>query len=316
MLPLAIVYTSLSIIFGTLIIVDFMQNRHITWRFSGLSFKYSLGLFLMSLVSSLWVLWIDSDFDLFLKGMLGVILQLPLLYMYLSVGSRYAHRLELPGAVFWKRLSWYPFSKDTSGEDHTHIHDYKTQVGKMLFTTFSHPPFLEIESYKTETADNTDRRWWFKADSIALLCVAAAAIYTVLLFKYAKPQASELVQNLRESAFAEDEVETNALLMIIVFARLAIAEEIFFRHAVQNFVEWIFRGKPYAAIYAVLVSSFFWGVGHVGILTPEWVKLAQIFPFGIILGILYRKYGFEIVALIHSVFNVLMIFITPMFMNI
>lgn len=316
MTAIVLLYSVLTILIGTVAILDFMKSRHIRWRFSGVSFKYSLGLFLMNLISALWVFWMQKDVEGFMQGVVGTALQLPLLYIYMCVGCRYSHRLTLPGAVFWKRLSWYPFSVDILGEEDKLIYTLHSDVGKMLYTNFVHPQYLEIQSYKNETADKAHGKWWMKADGIALACIAVASIYTILLFTYARPQASELVENLRQTTPYGEQAEMNAVLMMIVFAKVAITEEIFFRHVVQNLVEWRLKDHKYGVHLAILFSSFLWSAGHIGILTPEWVKLAQIFPFGIILGILYRRFGFEIVALIHAVFNIVMIFVTPYFLNI
>lgn len=105
MKPLAIIYAfTMIIFFGVIMITDYMKSKHLRWRFSGVAFKYSLALTLMSITSSLWMVYITEDGPAFLTNVASGLLQWPLLYIYISVGVRYAKkRLELPGALFWKK---------------------------------------------------------------------------------------------------------------------------------------------------------------------------------------------------------------------
>lgn len=313
---IAIIYSLTTIVFGVLIITDFMKTKHLRWRFSGVAFKYGLTLTTMNVIASLWTLWITRQGPEFMRAFIAGLLQFPLLYMYINVGARYAHKLELPGVLFWKRLSFIPFSVDYEDDRVNKVHGLNTEIGQMLYTSSIQPEYLEVQSMHSELTDNLNRKWWFKYDAIVILSVILAAVYTIVLFNFTQPQASEMIKMIQQSSPQEGSESFNTMLLIIVFARLAATEEIFFRLVVQTFLEWKLIGGKYASVVAITFSSLFWSIGHVGVLVPEWVKLAQIFPFGIALGIIYRRYGIEAAILIHVVFNVAMIFLSPEFISI
>jgi len=316
MVPIAFIYAMATVMFGLFIINDYLKTRHLRWRFSGVAFRYSLAVTLMSFVSSLWLLWIMEDGPAFVGGCIHALLQWPLLFIYVSVGVRYARKLQTPGSIFWKRLSKYPLSKDEDPGRVNHIHSLKTETGKMLYTSSLHPEYIEIQSLYHEPSDSLSSKWWLKFDVIVVLSVAAAAIYTVVLFNLTRPEASEMIKMIQSSNDANTNAELSSVLLMLIFTRLAITEEFFFRLALQPFLEWQFRRNQYAPILAIVLSSIFWSLGHVGVLVPEWVKLAQIFPFGVALGLINRRYGIEAAILIHVVFNVTMIFITPGFISL
>ncbi len=316
MVSIALIYAVTTIVLGVIIINSYVKNRHFSWRYSGVAFKYSLALTLMSVVSSAWLMWITEDGPAFVSGLISALLQWPLLYIYMSVGVRFSRKLELPGALFWKRLSRYPLSIDEEDKHVHRVHDIQTKSGQMIYTSSIKPEYIEIQSMHSELTDSLNRKWWAKFDLIVILSIIAASVYTIVLFNLTQPKASEMIKLVQQSNPEPAAGEMSAMLLIIIFARLAIAEELFFRLAVQTFLEWNLRGNKHGAFIAILFSSVFWSLGHIGILTPEWVKLAQIFPFGIALGLIYRRYGIEAAILIHVVFNITMIFITPGFISL
>lgn len=315
MVPIAVVYTLTTVVFGVIMITDFMKTRHLRWRFSGVAFRYSLALTLMSITASLWMLYITEDGPLFINSLVSGLMQWPLLYIYISIGVRYARRLELPGALFWKRLSFYPFSIDEDDERMNKVHSLNTEIGQMLYTSSLEPDHLEIQSMHSELTDHLNRKWWMKFDLIVILGVIAASVYTMLLFNLTQPKASEMIKIIHESNQNNGTENMSVVLLIIIFARLAAAEELFFRLSVQTLVEWKFKHSKYCVHIAIVFASLFWSIGHVGVIVPEWVKMAQIFPFGIALGLSYRRYGIEAAILIHVVFNVAMIFLSPGFIS-
>ncbi len=281
-----------------------------------MAFRYSLALFLMSLTSTLWLVYITRQGTDFASGLISGLIQWPLLYIYISVGVRYARKLELPGALFWKRLSFYPFSIDEDDDRMNKVHGLNTTTGLMLYRSTMVPEYLEIQSMHSELTDRLNRKWWMKFDLIVVLGVLIATVYTVILFNITQPEASSMIRLIQQSNPNGLTKDMSLVLLILIFARLAAAEEIFFRLSVQTLVEWGLRKNRYAASIAVVFSSVFWTLGHVGVLVPEWVKMAQIFPFGIALGLIYRRYGIEAAILIHVVFNVAMIFLAPGFVSL
>ncbi|WP_430882627.1 lysostaphin resistance A-like protein [Fusibacter sp. JL216-2] len=293
-----------------------MNSKPFRWRYSGVAFRYSLALFLMSLTSTLWLVYITRQGTDFASGLISGLIQWPLLYIYISVGVRYARKLELPGALFWKRLSFYPFSIDEDDDRMNKVHGLNTTTGLMLYRSTMVPEYLEIQSMHSELTDRLNRKWWMKFDLIVVLGVLIATVYTVILFNITQPEASSMIRLIQQSNPNGLTKDMSLVLLILIFARLAAAEEIFFRLSVQTLVEWGLRKNRYAASIAVVFSSVFWTLGHVGVLVPEWVKMAQIFPFGIALGLIYRRYGIEAAILIHVVFNVAMIFLAPGFVSL
>ena len=87
----------------------------------------------------------------------------------------------------------------------------------------------------------------------------------------------------------------------------AIGEEIIFRLGIQSFLVKYLKLEGQSYWIAILITSALWTIGHAGTLQPEWVKLAQIFPVGLMLGWLFRKYGAESTILAHGLFNILML---------
>ena len=75
-----------------------------------------------------------------------------------------------------------------------------------------------------------------------------------------------------------------------------------------HYLKW--QGNRYWA--AIALTSLLWTLGHAGMLDPGWVKLAQIFPVGLMLGWLFRRHGVEACMLTHGLFNVTMIGLSPL----
>jgi len=91
----------------------------------------------------------------------------------------------------------------------------------------------------------------------------------------------------------------------------SLGEELTFRLGIQNYFAALF-GRGAAGYWAaIFLSSALWSVGHIGRVDPEWVKFAQIFPAGLLLGWLFRRTGFEACVIAHAVLNLIMPFATP-----
>jgi len=144
---------------------------------------------------------------------------------------------------------------------------------------------------------------------IKILGVTAVSIlYSILLFLLTKPHMSELAQQKfgAPSANLESAVTIQGIFVLFEFA---IAEEIVFRLGIQNFlVKYLKLQNNYWI--AIVITSALWTLGHAGVLEPEWVKLAQIFPIGLLLGWLYKKFGAESTMLAHGIFNFVLAFLS------
>ena len=133
-------------------------------------------------------------------------------------------------------------------------------------------------------------------------------IYSVVLFWLTEPRISDLAtQMLGEAPASAVEQPAVALLTIFVVLSFALAEELIFRLGIQNIcaekLGW--TGDRYWL--AIFVATILWTIGHIGVLDPDWVKMAQIFPMGLLLGWLYKKYGVEACIIAHMLLNVAMI---------
>ena len=147
-----------------------------------------------------------------------------------------------------------------------------------------------------------------------VLAVAAGAIaYSALLFAVTSPRLSEAAKVLfGESVPRTTEISLVAILMVIQYA---FAEEIVFRLGIQNLLSRLFRGRVRGTWIAILLTAALWTIGHAGLIEPDWVKLAQIFPIGIALGWMLLRLGAESCIATHVLFNLVMLFLAPTLMR-
>lgn len=101
------------------------------------------------------------------------------------------------------------------------------------------------------------------------------------------------------------------LLLLAALTVTALGEELTFRLGIQNWIAGLFGWSDRRYWIAIALSSALWSAGHIGILDPDWVKLAQIFPAGLLLGWLFRRFGFEASVVAHGLLNLIMPFLTP-----
>ncbi|MEW6532016.1 MAG: CPBP family intramembrane glutamic endopeptidase [Thermodesulfobacteriota bacterium] len=133
-------------------------------------------------------------------------------------------------------------------------------------------------------------------------------LYSVVLFLLTTPQLSEIWQKevVPPSAGIENAM---TIQVILVALQSAVAEEVIFRLGIQSFLAKYLKLKGQRYWIAILITSVLWTLAHAGGLEPAWVKLAQIFPIGLMLGWLFRKYGAESTILAHGLFNIVLVFL-------
>lgn len=100
-------------------------------------------------------------------------------------------------------------------------------------------------------------------------------------------------------------------LLLAALAVTVLGEELTFRLGIQNWLAARFGWTGDRYWLAIALSSALWSAGHIGILEPDWVKLAQIFPAGLAFGWLFLRYGFESSVTAHAVLNLIMPWLTP-----
>lgn len=136
------------------------------------------------------------------------------------------------------------------------------------------------------------------------LAVGCGAIaYSAVLFILTSPRISATVK----SALGGVDISPGAAtwpLETLAVLQFAFAEEVVFRLGIQAMLAYALRRNPGRDWIAILLTTLIWTIGHTHTLEPEWVKLAQVFPVGIALGWLQRRYGLECAVLAHAVLNV------------
>ena len=97
-----------------------------------------------------------------------------------------------------------------------------------------------------------------------------------------------------------------SLALVLSVTIAGFAEEIVYRLGLQNALTYWWRHSRYGHHWAIVATSALWSLGHIGAVEPGWVKITQIFVFGIILGHLNRRFGIGACIIMHSLFNATM----------
>lgn len=149
---------------------------------------------------------------------------------------------------------------------------------------------------------------WLAAVVTAIAFVAV----TALLFKFTRPHLSRTL--LGSGHFYIDPGRLSMApqtLAILIGLYQAVLEEVVYRLGVQGFLARRLKLRGRAVWIAIVAGAALWTAAHAGTLDPNWVKMVQLFPLGVALGVLFRSYGLEIAILAHAFFNVLIIPLGP-----
>ncbi len=161
------------------------------------------------------------------------------------------------------------------------------------------------EEAVAEAAAEVDEASVARAVLMALLVAAGATAWSWVLFRITRPQLSAMLRQLAESRLAHRGLSTEVSLpTILMLVQIACAEEVVFRLGIQNYlaVHFGLRRRLYGV--AVVLTAVLWAMGHAEVLDPWWVKLVQIFPIGVALGLLARRFGAASCMVAHGAFNV------------
>ncbi|WP_432404667.1 CPBP family intramembrane glutamic endopeptidase [Wukongibacter sp. M2B1] len=231
--------------------------------------------------------------------------------MFVSVGNYYCMKMKIMDIPLTRRLFIYwEKRKGDKPDDEILNEGYHQSSGEEM---------VYIESYDSDTPSeeeteereilydaSTDVEWkkFFLWTSIVLI---GSIVYSIILFKFTSPQPSEALKNIIGGDIDLRNVGFKDMLHVgvIVFV-IAINEEIMFRLGIQNFFGVKFKLQNNKYWIAVVLTSILWSIGHANTLSPEWVKLAQVFPIGIALGFLFKRFGLESTMIVHGGLNVLM----------
>lgn len=144
-----------------------------------------------------------------------------------------------------------------------------------------------------------------KALLYALLAIAFFVVFTVTLFQWSGARIDEALLTREEDPFRI------SFVAILTIAAMGFAEEITFRLGLQNGLTYWWRSSRFAHYWAVLVTSAFWSLGHIGTVEPGWVKITQVMLIGLVLGQMNRKFGVIPCIITHSTFNVVIALLSP-----
>ncbi|MCK4666785.1 CPBP family intramembrane metalloprotease [Candidatus Dependentiae bacterium] len=142
---------------------------------------------------------------------------------------------------------------------------------------------------------------------VDILCAIIFLLgFTYLLFKAAdttvSPTIKKISDQMLKKAIIIGKVDAYIYMFLII---AAFKEEIFFRLFIQRFLMNLFKNQSIGLWFGILTTSIIWSIGHYGLLQPGWVKLVQIFIFGIVLGVISHRRGISSAIAIHVIFNIL-----------
>ncbi len=144
--------------------------------------------------------------------------------------------------------------------------------------------------------------------SIAGVVIGGVA-FSYVLFTITAPQVSKFLRELSELGMTRTGVSDRPTITLAVIAlQFAFAEEIIFRLGIQNYLARQFNWRRGRYWISIFITAGFWSLAHANTLDPEWVKIAQVFPLGVGLGALSRKFGVESSIFAHGAFNMIMMF--------
>lgn len=161
--------------------------------------------------------------------------------------------------------------------------------------------------FHDDAAEKIDLKSYILSVSAVII---GSVVFSYVLFKITSPSASETIKaTLENQSIAAGTGNSPSIKLIFIFLGIVIGEEITYRFVICNYLIKIFKLGENKYWVAVLLSSMLWALAHADTLNPEWVKFAQIFPIGLALGCMFKKFGLESCILAHAGFNTIMMFL-------
>jgi len=171
--------------------------------------------------------------------------------------------------------------------------------GWMSVARAGHCGLLE-RARRHATGLTTPSPWRALAETLAV-AVGAIVFSVVLLVAVAPEPAAALGR--RFGSPENLELTSGYLLLVIVLA--PVWEESAFRWYLLNRLEEAWQGRRWSRPLAIAASAAFWACGHATMTDPAWVKLAQIFGVGCLLGWRFPVIGLSGCILVHLAINTL-----------
>ncbi|MBN1515884.1 CPBP family intramembrane metalloprotease [Candidatus Sumerlaeota bacterium] len=86
----------------------------------------------------------------------------------------------------------------------------------------------------------------------------------------------------------------------------AVWEELLYRWLLMHWLLGLLRRVNYGRWIAIALSALIWAVGHAtGYADPPWIKVAQVFLLGVLLGAAYPRLGLEGCIVAHFTMNLI-----------
>ncbi len=140
---------------------------------------------------------------------------------------------------------------------------------------------------------------------VILIAILLMFLYSALLFWLTHPSetsfAKEIWKIWTERFGLKAKYGFTTILLLL--AAKSISEEVTFRLFIQNMLGYSFKRLRWGYFLTIILTASIWALPHAGVMNPEWVKFAQVFVLGIILGLLMRRQGVASCMIAHMVFN-------------
>lgn len=280
MVPSLIIFTILNVILGISILIYYFMH----FKDSNKYFKYSvIPLFIVIALDTITI--VNLDINSILTGVLSIISYIKFI-VYTCVGMYMCSVMNIVDMPLLRKLF-----KNNS--------EKSTNVGEIIYGQSYELAFKE---------DNKDIN--VKSYVIyTLLVIITSVLFSVILFKITLPNPSEAIRSILGEDSSQINKVTPTLPLICLVLSAVITEELVFRFVIQNYIAKVFKLNNNKYWLAIIFSAFLWAIAHGNTLDPEWIKFAQIFPIGLALGALYKKFGLECCIFAHGGFNIIMMFI-------
>ncbi len=140
------------------------------------------------------------------------------------------------------------------------------------------------------------------------LCWAGLFAVTFGMMIRYQPRANDSVSvtkplESREDRAQAEKIEVDYFALATLMVMAAAMEEILFRWFLLGFLQSYLRRFAWSTAWAVFLTAFLWGVGHMGAVDPWWFRLVQTTACGLLLGALRWKFGLESSFIVHTAYN-------------
>ncbi len=131
--------------------------------------------------------------------------------------------------------------------------------------------------------------------------VVADIAYSLLVFSLLSWEATEV--KLYMAGVDIDRLSPWNPALLLMLCAVTIVEELTFRLAIQNQLARLFGRTGEKYWLPIVVTSFLWTFLHAGVVDPDWVKFVHVFPMGLVLGWMFKRFGIESCIAVHVLFN-------------